>query len=73
MQLLCVDEDTAFAILSRYWQNNNIRVHDLAARLVEAAIHDATPAKSNGEGSVSRLLAGLAVSDPSATTRQASE
>ena len=63
MQLLAIDEARAFAVLSRYSQDQNIKVHVLARRLTEAAACDATPSKDRA-GEIQALLHDLAGHDP---------
>ncbi len=61
MQLLAVDADCAFAVLSRYSQHHNIKVRVLAERLVEAAAQHQTPAR--GEDGLTALMEQLASTD----------
>ena len=57
MQLLSVDADTAFAVLRRYSQENNIKVRELADRLAEAAAHRETPSRDGHDpAAVNKLL-----------------
>ncbi len=45
LQMLSIDADEAFALLSTYSQRGNIKVRRLAELLVDAATHDRTPSK----------------------------
>ena len=63
VQLLAVDETQAFAILNRYSQDRNVKLHDLAERLVEAASRDRTPPKDVVDGTIVQLLDELTRAD----------
>ena len=61
MQLLSIDADQAFAVLSRYSQTHNVKLRILAERLTSAASERATPARDDPAGDqVTGLLERLA-------------
>ncbi len=64
MQLLSVDADQAFAILSRYSQTHNVKLRVLAERLTSAAAERGTPSRDDPAGEhVTGLLERLAQPD----------
>ena len=50
MQLLSIDADQAFAVLSRYSQTHNVKLRVLAERLTSAAAERGTPSRDDPEG-----------------------
>jgi len=60
VQLLSVDADQAFAILSRYSQTHNVKVRDLAAVVIAEARHGRTPHREAREGQALAMLERLA-------------
>ena len=64
MQLLSIDADQAFAVLSRYSQTHNIKLRILAERLTSAAVDRGTPSRDDAAGEpVTGLLERLAQPD----------
>ena len=64
MQLLSIDADQAFAVLSRYSQTHNIKLRILAERLTSAASERGTPSRDDPAGDqVTGLLERLAQPD----------